>query len=392
MKISLDWLSDFVDLDGLSPDRHRRPPDHGDRRGRGLRDARALRPRGRRRRGRCRWRSCRSAGDHGALRAARVACGDRTPHHRLRRAQRAAPGMKAPFAPAGVALAGGVNIRVAEVGGQRERGGALLRRRARHAGWHEGLLEMPGLDRRRRRRWKQLIPAEDVIFEIDNKSLTHRPDLWGHYGFARELAAVFGRPLRPLEVADLAPYDHLPAYPIAVDDFDGCPCYCLPRPRRARRRPLAARHAAAAARPRPADLQPAGRPDQLRHARDRPADPRLRRRAARGHPRGADGPRRPLHHPRRPGAADAARRPDDLERAGAGGHGRGDGRARHRGHAPPPPASCWRAPTSSGSRIRRTAVRLDLRTEASQRFEKNQPPVNVRWRWPASSTWSRRPA
>ena len=31
-----------------------------------------------------------------------------------------------------------------------------------------------------------------------------------------------------------------------------------------------------------------------------------------------------------------------------------------------------------GSRIRRTSVRLDLRTESAQRFEKNQPPVNVK--------------
>ncbi|MBL7664655.1 MAG: phenylalanine--tRNA ligase subunit beta [Bacteriovoracaceae bacterium] len=37
--------------------------------------------------------------------------------------------------------------------------------------------------------------ADDVILEIDNKSLTHRPDLWGHYGFARELAAIFKMPL-----------------------------------------------------------------------------------------------------------------------------------------------------------------------------------------------------
>ncbi len=35
----------------------------------------------------------------------------------------------------------------------------------------------------------------DTIFEIDNKSLTHRPDLWGHVGFARELASIFHRKL-----------------------------------------------------------------------------------------------------------------------------------------------------------------------------------------------------
>jgi len=33
----------------------------------------------------------------------------------------------------------------------------------------------------------------DTIIEIDNKSITHRPDLWSHFGFARELAAQFGR-------------------------------------------------------------------------------------------------------------------------------------------------------------------------------------------------------
>ncbi len=35
----------------------------------------------------------------------------------------------------------------------------------------------------------------DAIFDIDNKSLTHRPDLMGHRGFARELSAIFDRKL-----------------------------------------------------------------------------------------------------------------------------------------------------------------------------------------------------
>jgi phenylalanyl-tRNA synthetase beta chain len=39
-------------------------------------------------------------------------------------------------------------------------------------------------------------PGSDVLLEIDNKSITHRPDLWGHYGMAREFAAVFGKPLK----------------------------------------------------------------------------------------------------------------------------------------------------------------------------------------------------
>lgn len=38
----------------------------------------------------------------------------------------------------------------------------------------------------------------DLILDIDNKSLTNRPDLWGHYGLARELCAIYGGTLRPL--------------------------------------------------------------------------------------------------------------------------------------------------------------------------------------------------
>jgi len=47
---------------------------------------------------------------------------------------------------------------------------------------------------------KDLYAIDDVIFEVDNKSLTNRPDLWGHYGIAREFAALTGRELKPLEL------------------------------------------------------------------------------------------------------------------------------------------------------------------------------------------------
>jgi phenylalanyl-tRNA synthetase beta chain len=36
----------------------------------------------------------------------------------------------------------------------------------------------------------------DIRLEIDNKSITHRPDLWGHEGFARETGALFSRPVK----------------------------------------------------------------------------------------------------------------------------------------------------------------------------------------------------
>jgi len=43
--------------------------------------------------------------------------------------------------------------------------------------------------------WKSVWEAQDVILDVDNKSLTHRPDMWGHRGFAREVAALFGKHL-----------------------------------------------------------------------------------------------------------------------------------------------------------------------------------------------------
>ena len=43
---------------------------------------------------------------------------------------------------------------------------------------------------------KEIFGKPDTVFEIDNKSLTHRPDLWGHYGFARELSAITGSKLK----------------------------------------------------------------------------------------------------------------------------------------------------------------------------------------------------
>ena len=53
---------------------------------------------------------------------------------------------------------------------------------------------------------KAIYPIDDIIFEVDNKSLTNRPDLWGHYGIAREFAALTDRELKPLPLSDLA-YD-----------------------------------------------------------------------------------------------------------------------------------------------------------------------------------------
>ena len=67
---------------------------------------------------------------------------------------------------------------------------------------------------------KEIFAIDDIIFEVDNKSLTNRPDLWGHYGIAREFAALAGRELKPLDTADLTCYKDLPALDIKIEDND----------------------------------------------------------------------------------------------------------------------------------------------------------------------------
>lgn len=65
---------------------------------------------------------------------------------------------------------------------------------------------------------KALYDIDDIIFEVDNKSLTNRPDLWSHYGFAREFAALANRKLKPLDVEDLKAYDELNKIDMKIED------------------------------------------------------------------------------------------------------------------------------------------------------------------------------
>lgn len=43
--------------------------------------------------------------------------------------------------------------------------------------------------------WKNNFEDQDWILTVDNSALTHRPDMWGHRGFAREIAAILNKKL-----------------------------------------------------------------------------------------------------------------------------------------------------------------------------------------------------
>ncbi|HOX60916.1 MAG TPA: phenylalanine--tRNA ligase subunit beta [Candidatus Magasanikbacteria bacterium] len=45
----------------------------------------------------------------------------------------------------------------------------------------------------------EALVLDDAVMEIENKSLSNRPDLWGHYGIAREVSVLFHRDLKKYE-------------------------------------------------------------------------------------------------------------------------------------------------------------------------------------------------
>lgn len=66
---------------------------------------------------------------------------------------------------------------------------------------------------------------DDYIIDIDNKSLTNRPDLWSHYGMARELAAIYNLELKNIVDEEYVQYlslDDKTEYNIQIKDEDLC--------------------------------------------------------------------------------------------------------------------------------------------------------------------------
>lgn len=110
-------------------------------------------------------------------------------------------GLKAPIVKVG-GMVSGFTIEPKEIAGVLSKGMLCSGKELGISDAHEGILELPndwivGKD------IKDYISIDDIIVEIDNKSLTNRPDLWGHYGIAREIAAITKHKLLDLPLLDL---------------------------------------------------------------------------------------------------------------------------------------------------------------------------------------------
>jgi len=129
-------------------------------------------------------------------------------------AQNVRPGMVTAYVPAGTTV-GGKLIQQAVVSGVESDGMLASGAELGINRDHEGILDLPG----------GIGCTPDFIIEIDNKSITHRPDLWGHYGMAREVAAIFGVDLMDPVKLDRLPRKDLAPVDVAIEDFTLCPRY-----------------------------------------------------------------------------------------------------------------------------------------------------------------------
>lgn len=115
-------------------------------------------------------------------------------------------GLLSALAPAGTVI-GGNEIREATIRGVASQGMLASGAELALNRDHEGILELDQFPEAAGLKPGDALPGctPDAIIEIDNKSLTHRPDLWGHYGMAREVAAITGAMLKDPVKLDLVP-------------------------------------------------------------------------------------------------------------------------------------------------------------------------------------------
>ncbi|HKK54190.1 MAG TPA: phenylalanine--tRNA ligase subunit beta [Patescibacteria group bacterium] len=104
-------------------------------------------------------------------------------------------GQKVAVALIGATLPIGLTITEAEIRGEHSQGMICAEDELGLGDNHDGIMV---LDKKAKigQSLAKHLGLDDVIMEIDNKSLSNRPDLWGHYGIAREIAAFSGIKLK----------------------------------------------------------------------------------------------------------------------------------------------------------------------------------------------------
>ena len=215
MLISMNWINDFVDLSGLDLEKliHQFTLSTAEVEdiyymGRDIKDvvvARII--------------SIENHPDSKKLHLLKVDAGDKV-YDCVCGAPNVREGMLVAFAREGGSVSG-MEITCAKIAGYESHGMCCSEKELGISADHSGLWEITD-DLPLGTQITDAYGVKDVVFEVDNKSLTNRPDLWGHYGIAREFAALTNRELKPVSRMDLTPYASLPGIDIDIRDKELC--------------------------------------------------------------------------------------------------------------------------------------------------------------------------
>ena len=131
-------------------------------------------------------------------------------------------GQRVAVAKTGTVLPGGLKIKRSKIRGVSSSGMICSERELELGDDHAGIWVLSG-EPEVGRPVAEALGIADWVIEIDNKSVTHRPDLWGHRGIAGEIAAIRRRELKPLDLS-LPETGGGAAFPVRVES-PGCPRY-----------------------------------------------------------------------------------------------------------------------------------------------------------------------
>lgn len=165
---------------------------------------------------------CEQHPDADRLRVTRVDVGDGEPLQIVCGAPNMRVGLKVAVGRVGCVLPGDFKLKKSKIRGVASHGMVCSVKELELGDDHDGIWELPescavGIS------VAEAMDMGDTIIEIDNKSLTHRPDLWGHRGIAGEVAAIRGLKLKPLDLS-LPECGAGDPYPVAVESA-GCMRY-----------------------------------------------------------------------------------------------------------------------------------------------------------------------
>jgi phenylalanyl-tRNA synthetase beta chain len=131
-------------------------------------------------------------------------------------------GQKVPVALVGSELPNGMKIEKAEIRGEASEGMICSEKELGLAQESEGIMVLE--DAKAGEKFSDYLGMDDCILDIDNKSLTHRADLFSHIGLARELSAMMNLKLNLPKLKKIRP-DRNNKVSVEVKDRKLCPRY-----------------------------------------------------------------------------------------------------------------------------------------------------------------------